>query len=667
MVGVDFDPSLFYFPTNKLFQTKPCVYLSLRMYFCKIMNYLSADNISKSYDEKWLFRNLSFGIGQGERVALVGKNGCGKTTLMSVLSGLIEPDGGSVSTHKGISVGFLGQNPVFEEDKTVYDNIFSLDNPMMATVKAYEDCLEHPEDNDAYHTRLQDLMERMEDMKAWDYEVKIKQIIGKLGIGSMQDRLVSNLSGGQRKRVAMARVLISEPDLLIMDEPTNHLDLETIEWLEGIIHERFQTVLIVTHDRYFLDNVANEVVELDGGQIYRYKGNYAYFLEKKAEREHAKDQEIDKAKNLLRKELEWMRRQPKARGTKAKYRIDAFYETQEKASQTRSTDKLELNLTTSRQGGKVLEVNKISKSYADLKIIDNFEYVFRRGDRIGIVGKNGVGKSTFLNMLLGKTEPDTGEIYAGQTTIFGHYSQEEIRLEEDKRVIEVVKEIAEHVVTGDGETISASKLLEHFMFPPAMQYNYVSKLSGGEKRRLQLLKVLIKNPNFLVLDEPTNDFDIESLNILEEFLLNFKGCLLLVSHDRYFMDRLVEHVFVFEGDGKIKDFPGNYTEYREWLKELEEEKSKAPKIQTKKEIVEPAPNTQSPTPNTSKKKLSFKEKHEFESIEKELPLLEVKKKDITEKMNAGGSHKELSDWANEVERISNEIDEKTLRWLELSE
>ncbi len=627
------------------------------------MNYLSAENISKSYNEKWLFRNISFGIGEGERIALVGKNGCGKTTMMSVLAGLIEPDGGAVSSKKGISIGFLGQNPVFEEDKTVYENIFSVDNPLMATVKAYEHCLAHPEDNDAFNDKLQDLMIRMDELKAWDYEVKIKQIIGKLGIGPMQERIVSNLSGGQRKRVAMARVLIAEPDLLIMDEPTNHLDLETIEWLEGIIHERFQTVLIVTHDRYFLDNVANEVVELDGGNLYRYKGNYAYFLEKKAEREHSKDQEIDKAKNLLRKELEWMRRQPKARGTKAKYRIDAFYETQEIATQKRSTEKLELNLQTSRQGGKVLEVKNINKSYGNQTIIKDFEYVFRKGDRIGVVGKNGVGKSTFLNMLLTKIKPDSGEIHPGQTTIFGYYSQEESPLPDDKRIIEVVKDIAEHVVTGDGTTISASKLLEHFLFPPAMQYTYVSKLSGGEKRRLQLLKVLIRNPNFLVLDEPTNDFDIESLNILEDFLMNFNGCLLLVSHDRYFMDRLVEHIFVFEGEGKIKDFPGNYTEYREWLEEVELEKLKKPspkpveKIETKPVTVQP----------DSRKKLSFKEKQEYEAIEKELPLLEKKKSELTEKLNNGGSHTELSAWAMEIEKLHNEIDEKTMRWMELGE
>lgn len=630
------------------------------------MNYLSAENISKSYDEKWLFRNLSFGIGEGERVALVGKNGCGKTTLMGILSGLVSPDGGSVSVNKGIRVGFLGQNPVFEEDKNVYDNIFSVDNPLLATVKEYEKCLEHPEDNDAYHERLQGLMQKMEDLKAWDYEVKIKQIIGKLGIGPMQNRLMSQLSGGQRKRVAMARVLIAEPDLLILDEPTNHLDLETIEWLENIIHERFQTVLIVTHDRYFLDNVANEVVELDNGQLYRYKGNYAYFLEKKAEREYVKDMEVEKARNLMRKELEWMRRQPKARGTKAKYRVDAFYEIQEKASQKRNTDKLDLNLGTSRQGGKVLEVHHISKSYQGQKIIDNFEYVFRKGDRIGIVGKNGIGKTTFLQLLLGKTKPDSGHVQPGQTTIFGHYSQEEAPLAEDKRVIEVVREIAEHIVTSSGETISASKLLEHFLFSPAMQYNFVSKLSGGEKRRLQLLKVLIRNPNFLVLDEPTNDFDIESLNILEEFLMQFNGCLLLVSHDRYFMDRLVEHIFVFEGEGKIKDFPGNYTEYREQLAANNTQLS-GKNVEKLEASPKKPPTTQNAQSTTSQKKRTFKEKQEFENIEKELPMLEARKAKLTELLSSGGSHQDLNDWAAEIERLGIEIDAKTLRWLELSE
>jgi ATP-binding cassette subfamily F protein uup len=630
------------------------------------MNLLSADDISKSFGDRWLFKGLSFGISEGERIALVGKNGCGKTTLLSVLASLIPSDSGIVGYRKGITVGFLGQNPIFQENKTVYDNIFSGNNEMVATVKAYEECLAHEENNDAYYAKLQQLMERMEELKAWDYEKKVKHIINKLGIGPLEQKTVNQLSGGQRKRVALARVLIEEPQLLIMDEPTNHLDLETIEWLENVILDRFQSVLIVTHDRYFLDNVANEIVELDDSQLYRYKGNYAYFLEKKAERDHAKNQEIDKARNLMRKELEWMRRQPKARGTKAKYRIEAFEGLQEKASQQKSNAKLELNVSVSRQGGKVLEVKDIAKKYENQVIVKDFTYVFRKKDRIGVVGHNGVGKSTFLNMLLGNVKPDSGEIDPGQTTVFGYYSQEEGRLAEDKRVIEVVKEIADYVVMGDGQTITASQLLTHFLFPPAIQYNFVSKLSGGEKRRLQLLRVLIKNPNFLVLDEPTNDFDIDSLNILEDFLLNFGGCLLLVSHDRYFMDRLVDHVFVFEGNGVIKDFPGNYTEYRVWKEEQEEQEQRKETISKPVEVEAVQVQTVSPSP--SKKKFSFKEKQEFETLGKEIPSMESLKSSLIAKMNSGKlNHLELTETAAQIEKLEAEVEAKTLRWLELSE
>lgn len=637
----------------------------------RIMNLLSADNISKNYGDRWLFKDLSFGVNEGERVALVGKNGTGKTTFLNVLAGFIEPDNGIVSVRKGITVGFLGQNPVFEEENTVYENIFSSNNEVVATVKAYEDCLANIEDNDAYHTRLQDLMEKMEELKAWDFEKKVKHIVNKLGIGPLEHKNVNQLSGGQRKRVALARVLIQEPKLLIMDEPTNHLDLETIEWLENVILDRFQSLLIVTHDRYFLDNVANEIVELDNSELFRYKGNYAYYLEKKEEREHAKNQEIDKARNLMRKELEWMRRQPKARGTKAKYRIDAFHDLQEKASQQKSQAKLELNVLASRQGGKVLEVKKLEKKYGGQTIVEDFNYVFRKKDKIGVVGHNGVGKSTFLNMLLGNTQPDSGEVDPGQTTVFGYYSQEELQLQDDKRVIEVVKEIAEHVTLGDGQTISASQLLTLFLFPPTMQYNVVAKLSGGEKRRLQLLRVLIKNPNFLVLDEPTNDFDIESLNVLEEFLVNFEGCLLLVSHDRYFMDRLVDHVFVFEGDGKVKDFPGNYTEYRSWKDEMElEEASKSNNRKTNVNVAPSAtvPEVASVATSIVRKKLSFKEKQEFDSLESEIPRLEDLKTSLVEKMNAGiVSHKELTETAAQLEKLEAELEAKTFRWLELSE
>ncbi|GAB3204381.1 ATP-binding cassette subfamily F protein uup [Pontibacter aydingkolensis] len=623
------------------------------------MNYLSAENISKSFGERWLFKNLNFGISQGQRVALVGVNGSGKTTLLNVLAGKLPPDEGSVSVRKEVSIGYLGQNPEFDEDLTVQQNIFSMQNETLDVISQYEAAIANPETS---AEKMQQLMERMDELQAWDFEVKVKQILSKLGINNL-DAKIKHLSGGQRKRVAMARVLIEEPDMLILDEPTNHLDLDTIEWLEGLLSTQNSTLLMVTHDRYFLDKVANEVAELDNGQIYSYKGNYSYFVEKKAEREESAAAETEKARNLMRKELDWIRRQPKARGTKAKYRVDAFEELKEKAARKTTGPQLELSVKTTRQGGKIIEVEHISKSFGDKKIVDDFSYVFKKKDRIGIVGPNGAGKSTFLNMLVGNLTPDAGMIDAGQTTVFGYYTQDELQFKEDQRVIDIVKEIAEVVEMANGEVITASQFLQHFQFAPPQQYTFVSKLSGGEKRRLQLLRVLIKNPNFLILDEPTNDLDIITLNILEDFLLNFGGCLLIVSHDRYFMDRLVEHLFVFEGDGKIRNFPGNYTDYREWLREQDKQEQ-----DIKPAPAAPAPEKKTEQP-TNKRKATFNEKKEYEKLEKEIEQMETRKNEIIETMNSGSTtdHETLQALATELKSINEQLEEKEFRWLELAE
>ncbi|RNI29323.1 ABC-F family ATP-binding cassette domain-containing protein [Rufibacter latericius] len=631
------------------------------------MNYLSADSISKSYGDRWLFQNLIFGINRGQRIALIGANGAGKTTLLQILAGTVPPDNGTVSVRKGIRVGYLWQQPEFPAGATVQEAIFSGQTEVLDAIRDYEACIEDPNTTDA---RMQQVMERMENLHAWEYEVRTKQILGKLGIQNL-DVQVEHLSGGQKKRVAMARVLIEEPDLLILDEPTNHLDLETIEWFENLLTTEQTTLLMVTHDRYFLDQVANEIAELDRGQVYTYKGNYSYYVEKKAEQEEANAAEMGKAKQLLKKELEWMRKQPRARGTKSKSRVDAFYDLKDKTSQKDTRTALELSVKSTRQGNQILEIDHLSKSFGDKVILDDFSYIFRKKDRVGIVGPNGAGKTTFLNMLTGRLAPDSGEIIAGQTTVFGYYTQSELTFNENQRVIDVVKEVAEVVETGNGEIITASQFLQHFQFPPAQQYTFVSKLSGGEKRRLQLLRVLIKNPNFLILDEPTNDLDIQTLNILEDFLLNFGGSLLIVSHDRYFMDRLVEHLFVFEENGQLRDFPGNYTDYREWAKERENMKLDEVKPITK--AVEPAASIPSPTAApvadvTPKRKASFKEKQEYERLEKEIENLEAEKDALAEEMNSGSAnHKRLAELAQRIKDINTAVETKTERWLELAE
>jgi ATP-binding cassette subfamily F protein uup len=617
------------------------------------MNYLSAEGLSKSTGERWLFRNITFGLSKGDKVALVGRNGTGKTSLLDVLAGWQAPEEGAVSIRKEVRVGYLSQQPALEEAVTVLDTLFAGDSPLLAVIREYENALAH---NDT--DRITEAAGKMEALKAWDYEAKVKQILGRLGVAESNfDKPVGQLSGGQRKRVALAKVLIEEPDLLILDEPTNHLDLEAIEWLENYLGTANTTLLLVTHDRYFLDRVCSEILELTEGSIFRHKGNYSYFLEKQAERQHAEASEVDKAKNLLRRELEWMRRQPKARGTKAQYRIDAFYDLKDKAGQERKESNVELNIGMTRLGSKIIELSDIQKAFGNLKIVKDFGYVFRRKERVGIVGKNGVGKSTFLDILTGAQQPDSGLIDVGETVRFGYYTQSEPDFKPGQRVIDVVKEIAEVITLGSGETISASQFLQHFLFDPKKQYTAVEKLSGGEKRRLQLLQVLIRNPNFLILDEPTNDLDIQTLNVLEDYLLQFAGCIVLVSHDRYFMDRLVEHLFVFEGEGVIRDFPGNYTDYRESL-------SQAPVAEA------PKPKAEAPKPvaTASKRKLSFKEQKELESLESDISDLEGRKTRLTEQMNGGeGDYQQIAAWAAEVEEITNLLEEKELRWLELSD
>ncbi|QNH63598.1 ABC-F family ATP-binding cassette domain-containing protein [Hymenobacter sediminicola] len=630
------------------------------------MNLLSAENLSKNYADRWLFRELNFGLLQGQRVGLVGINGSGKTTLLKILAGLEPPDTGSVSTRKDTRVAFLGQQPVFDESLTVEETIFASQNDTLAAIRDYEHVVNDPDHKPA---DLQRVMELMDSYNAWDYESQVQQILGKLGIlGELLQRNVSKLSGGQRKRVALARVLIEEPDVLILDEPTNHLDLATIEWLENRLASPSLTLLMVTHDRYFLDRVANEIVELDGGRVHRYQGNYAYFVEKKAEREQMETAEVEKARNLLRKELEWMRRQPQARGTKQKARIDAFYETQEKARTKIKGPDMELSVKTTRQGGKIIEVEHLSKRFGDKVVLDDFSYVFKKKDRIGLVGPNGAGKSTLLNMLTKQLAPDSGTVDAGQTTVFGYYTQTELQFDPSQRVIDIVKEVAEVIELADGSVVTASQFLQHFQFPPAQQYTLVSKLSGGEKRRLQLLRVLIKNPNFLILDEPTNDLDIITLNILEEFLLQFTGCLIIVSHDRYFMDALVEQVFALEPGGKIRQFPGNYTDYREWLQEQPADNGARDAEKALKSVNQASATTAPAAPAAAKRKASFAEKKEYEQLEKELERLETLKQDLIGKLNAGtGSHTELADWAAQLKRTDADLDTKGERWLELAE
>ena len=618
------------------------------------MNLISAANISKAYTERWLFKEISFGLAKGEKLALVGSNGTGKSTLLKVICGQILPDGGEVGKTKGLIFGYLPQEPELDPNKTIEESLFSDSNPVLNLVKEYEKAIV---DMDYPADKMQHILEEMERFNAWDFEQKAAQILGKLGIHNLKQRNDS-LSGGQKKRVALAQLLIQQPDVLILDEPTNHLDLQAIEWLENLLNAHNISLIMVTHDRYFLDNVATHILELERGKLYIHNGNYAYYLEKKSQREAVFATEVARARNLMSKELEWMRRMPRARGTKSKSRIEAFYELKDKASVDLSKKEIEISVRTSRLGNKIIEAEHVSMTFGSNCLVDDFSYLFKKNDRIGVVGRNGVGKSTLLDLLTGELKPTGGEVIHGPTLKIGYYTQHSNDLNDDNRIIEEVKQIAEYVTLGNGEQVSVSKLLDMFLFPPSMQHTPVAKLSGGERRRLQLLKVLVGNPNFLILDEPTNDLDIDTLNILEDFLVGFDGCLLLVSHDRYFMDKLVEHLFVFQENGKILDYYGNYTDYREEADQLIATPELAPKAAEIKAVEAPV----------SKKKLSFKEQKELETIEKEIESLESRKTELGTLLTSGTTdHVVLTQWADEIADLDKLISRKSDRWLELSE
>ncbi|SMD36369.1 ATP-binding cassette, subfamily F, uup [Reichenbachiella faecimaris] len=618
---------------------------------------LSVERLTKSFNDKQLFENITFGIEQGQKVALVGVNGCGKSTLLNIVAKKMNPDEGVVSFSRDLKVAILDQAPDLGAFDTVLDSITGGDHPEAKVLSEYWQLIEKPEPTDKDQERMQELIEKIDSLNAWDYEHRLKEVLGKLGINDL-NQSIQDMSGGQQKRIALAKALLDEPDFLILDEPTNHLDLDIIEWMEEFLSSQNLAILMVTHDRYFLDKVCNQILEIDQGQIFKYNGNYSDFLEKKSEREEWQQQAKDKAKNLLSKELEWMRRQPKARGTKAKYRIDAFYDTKEKANVDLRKSEMEIKISGKRQGKKILELDKVSKSFGDKAIFSGFSHIFTRGEKVGVVGKNGTGKSTFLNVLTGVLEPDSGTIEKGLNTSFGYYTQDTIQEDGRKTVIEAIQEIAEVITLEDGSTVTASQLLNQFLFPPKSQYSHIAKLSGGEKRRLQLLKVLMANPNFLILDEPTNDLDIVTLNILEDYLQNFGGCLLIVSHDRYFMDKLVDHLFVLDESTSISDFHGNYTDFR-----LEPAKPKS--------VPKSAPGSNKEEPKhkiENKRKLTYKEKQEFESIEKEMPKLEARKEELAGLLNSGEiDHVQLTEWSTEVEQIVTKLDELELRWLELSE
>ncbi len=632
------------------------------------MNYLSVENLSKAFGERKLFSNISFGIAQGQKIALVGINGAGKSTLMKIIMGLEIPDTGQVALNQSVKIAYVHQNPVFESNLSIYQTIFDQSNSeILQVIEAYHKAMLDAERGVDNSDQMSKLFEKMDALQAWDFEYQVKEVLGKLGLHDTE-LPVGNLSGGQRKRVALAKAILEKPDLLLLDEPTNHLDLETIEWLEDYLSKANLALFMVTHDRYFLEKVTNEILELDQGKIHRYQGNYGYFLDKKAERMQIEDIEIEKAKSLYKKELDWIRRQPKARGTKAKYRVDAFEETKEKAFTKREERDIELTVSTQRLGNKILEIEKISKSFDDKTLVKDFSYIFKKKDRIGIIGPNGAGKTTFLKMITGLLDPDQGKVTAGQTTAFGYYRQEEDRFDEEKRLIDVVKDIAEVVVLDKGQTITVSQFLTQFGFPPKQQFTPIGKMSGGERRRLQLLLVLIKNPNFLILDEPTNDLDLMTLNILEEFLDTFPGCLIIVSHDRYFMDRLVEHLFVFEGEGVIRDFPGNYTDFREWESENEDQKTTTgtqPKVEPKTEPVAIPEISGAASP---KLKASYKQKQEFKQLNETIAKLEAEKATITEQITVGTADvSQLLSWTNRLQAIDGELEELELSWLELSE
>ncbi len=636
------------------------------------MHYVSVENLTKSYGIQPLFENISFHIEEGDKISLVARNGSGKSTLLKILSGRESPDKGTVWINKDVDVALFEQEPVFDETKSILDNIFFHNHPVINAIKEFE-AIDENTDPDVLNAAII----KMDDLGAWDFDTKVKQVLGKLNIHQLQQP-VNSLSGGQRKRVALAKTLIDigfehKHVLLIMDEPTNHLDVEMVEWLENYLNKENVTLLMVTHDRYFLDAVCDEIWEMEGSDLFVYKGDYQNYLEKKTARIESETASIDKAKNTYRKELEWMRKQPKARTTKSKSRQDNFYEVEKKAKKKIEDQQVELQMKMNRLGGKIIELKKVSKSYGEKIILKGFDYTFKKGDRIGVIGKNGVGKSTFINILQGLEQADSGKVNTGDTVIFGNYSQQGLIVKEDMRVIEFVKNIAEHFPLASGGSLSAAQFLQLFLFDPDKQYTYISKLSGGEKRRLHLLSILFRNPNFLILDEPTNDLDLPTLGVLENFLSEFPGCLMIVSHDRYFMDRLVDHLFVFEGDGVINNFPGNYSQYRDWLKDKEQLPVagyqlpvSGSQLPVEKDRSEETGNQQPVTSN--KKKPSFKEKREFELLEKEMADLAKEKEMINSKLNNSNTpFEELQKLSVRIGEITQLLDEKELRWLELSD
>ncbi|NQY29492.1 MAG: ABC-F family ATP-binding cassette domain-containing protein [Flavobacteriaceae bacterium] len=614
------------------------------------MNYLSVENISKSYGERVLFDNISFGINKDQKIAFIAKNGTGKSTILNIITNRDQADSGQIVKRKELSISFLSQDDIFDETLTIEETIFASDNQTLKIIQQYEKALENPEDSDAY----QKAFDLMDQYNAWDFETQYKQILFKLKLEQL-DKKVSLLSGGQKKRLALATILISKPDLLILDEPTNHLDLEMIEWLEAYFKKENITLFMVTHDRFFLERVCNEIIELENGQLYNYKGNYSYYLEKKEARVAAANTEIGKAKNLFKKELDWMRRQPKARTTKSKSRIDDFYQIKEKAHSRRKDHIMELEINMSRLGNKVVEFHNVYKAFGDKKILDKYNYSFIKGERIGIIGKNGTGKSTFLNMLTGTEKPDAGKVITGDTVKFGYYTQKGINIKPGQKVIEVIREYGDYIPLSKGRKISASQLLERFLFDKKKQYDQVEKLSGGERKRLYLCTVLIQNPNFLILDEPTNDLDIVTLSVLENFLLDYPGCLLVVSHDRYFMDKVVDHLFIFRGEGIIEDFPGNYSDFRSY----EDSASPVAKNVAKKEKISWKKET--------KVQLSFNEQKEYNRLEKDIQKIE-KEKTALENSFATKEYtpEEIQEVTKKIKQLGDAMDEKEMRWFELS-
>lgn len=615
--------------------------------------YLQVENLTKSFGDLVLFNGISFGIAEGQRIGLIAKNGSGKTTLLNILAGKEGYDEGKITFRRDLRVGYLEQSPKYPEELTVLEACFYHGNSTVELIKEYERCMETPG-----NPGMDELLVRMEHEKAWDYERRAKQILSQLKIRDFSQK-IGHLSGGQLKRVALANILITEPDLLILDEPTNHLDLDMTEWLEEYLNRGSLSLLMVTHDRYFLDRVCSEIIEIDNRQLYSYKGNYSYYLEKRQERIEATNAEIAHANNLYRTELEWMRRMPQARGHKARYREEAFYELEKVAKQRTYDANVKLDVKASYIGSKIFESDHLCKHFGDLKILDDFSYIFARYEKMGIVGNNGTGKSTFIKILMGLEKPDSGTLDIGETVRFGYYSQEGLQFNEQMKVIDVITDIAEVIELGNGKRLTASQFLQHFLFTPETQHSYVYKLSGGERRRLYLCTVLMRNPNFLVLDEPTNDLDIVTLQVLEEYLQNFKGCVIVVSHDRYFMDKVVDHLLVFKGQGDIRDFPGNYSDYRDW---------KLAKAEHEKEAAKPKEEKTQRVRLNDKRRMTFKERKEFEQLEKEIAALEEEKKQIEEALCSGTlSVDELTEKSKRLPLLNDELDEKTMRWLELSE